>query len=122
MYFTNRPDRPGADQLHGAAVAVAGVGLRADLGSQLVFSGHFRPDADLMDVLAQRLLAEAVFTHFHGHHTGGHVDVIRCANHDCIDLAVHLGQHLAEVYILLGLGEFRGRLGQPPFIHVAQSY
>ena len=93
----------------------AGLGDGRAVGHQ----GDFAQAAGLVNGVRQRLLAEAVLTHFHGHHTGGHVDVIRRANHYCIDLALHLGQHLAEVYILFGRGEFFGSPGQPPFIHVA---
>ena len=69
--------------------------------------------------MGERFLAEAVFAHPHGHHGGDGVIVIGSTHGHRVDLVPHLGQHVAEVKVLLGVGEAGSRFVQGAVVDIA---
>ena len=76
-----------------------GIGrpLVPHLRRQLVLSRYLAHQASLVDRARQRLLAETVLAHPHGHQRGRGMIVVRRAHGDRIDARLHLLEHLAKI-------------------------
>ena len=121
MDLADRADHAGLDDLDRAAQPVFGRALVAHLRGHLLLGGHLAHHAGLVDRVRQRLLAVDVLAHLHGHDRGRGVRVVGRADGDGVDLLAHLREHLAEVVVLLGVGEAR-RLGvQRVVVDVAEG-
>jgi len=76
----------------------------AHLRDELLLARDLGHHPRLIDAVRQRLLAVAVLAQLHRHHARHGVGVIRRADHDRVDLLVHLVQQLAEILVPFGLG------------------
>ena len=121
MHLAHRPDHTALDQLHRAAVVGAGVDLRAHLRDQLVLLGGLGHRAGLVDTVRERLFAVAVLSQLHRRHANRGVCMVGRADHDCVDLGVHLVEHHAKVFEPLGLGEFLKGAAGSFFVDVAKG-
>ena len=94
-------DDAGLDPLHKGLHLAGGVELRAHLGHDALLAGHFGELANLVDIMAQGLLAVDVLAHFDSHHRRHRVQVVRRRDRHSVDVLVLGLQHLAEVLVLL---------------------
>ena len=84
--------------------------------------GHLGHQPGLVDRVRQRLLAEAVLAHPHGHQRGRGVGVVGRADGHRVDALAHLVEHLAEVGVALGLGKpLLAGVVQRAFVDVADG-
>ena len=119
--FLDRAESVGAEQFDAGAEAVGRRALVAHLGAEVLLGGELPHYAGFLDGPGQRLLAEAVLAHLHGHDAGRGVGVVGRAHGDGVDLAVHLLEHLAVVEVLLGVRELLGLLVERLFVDVAEG-
>ena len=117
----DRAQNPRSDQLDPRAEAILGGPLIAHLGTELLLGGERPHQPRLLDRPGQRLLAEAVLAHPHGHHAGRGVGVVGRADRHRVDLVAHLLEHLAVVEVLLRLGVLFTHLVEDFAVDVAQG-
>ena len=91
------PDDSRLEQLHRGLVARARCDLDAHLGHQLVGGGELAETTRFLEGAGEGLLAVDVFTKLHRRHRDGCVQVVGRADHDRIDLLVHLVEKFAPV-------------------------
>ena len=119
--FLDRPENPGPDQLDALAEAVLGRALVAHLGAELLLGGEGAHQPRFLDRPGQRLLAEAVLAHPHGHHARRGVGVVGRADGHGVDLVAQLLEHLAVVEVLLRFGVLLPHLVEDVAVDVAEG-
>ena len=117
----DRPEDTGPDQFDARAEAILRGSLVAHLGAELLLGGEGAHDPGFLDRPGQRLLAEAVLAHPHGHHAGRGMRVVGRADRHGVDLVAQLLEHLAVVEVLLRLGEVFRHLVEDVLVDVAEG-
>ncbi len=116
------PDESVLNRLDRAAQARRSAALIAHLRDDFFLFRQFSQIARLIDGLRQWLLAIDGLVHLHCRRRHNRVQMIRRRNRDAINLAAHLIQHLAEVFVKLRARIFLHlrRVTCGSGIHVAQ--
>ena len=121
MDLLDRSQNARSDELDALAEAGLGGPLVAHLGAELLLGGERPHEACFLDRPGQRLLAEAVLAHAHGHHAGRGVRVVGRADGHGVDLVAQLLEHLAVVEVLLRLGVLFPHLLELMLVDVAEG-
>ena len=109
-----------ADQLDAVAEAGGGGPLVAHLGRDLAFGGRLAHQPRLVGRVRQRLLAVDGLAQPHRHQGRRGVRVVGRAHDHGVDLGRQLLEQLAEVAVLLRLGELLALLAEAIGIDVAE--
>ena len=115
------PSIAGADELDARAEPVLGGALIAHLRAELFLGGEGPHQPGFLDRPGQRLLAEAVLAHSHGHDAGRGVGVVGRADGHGVDLVAELLEHLAVIKVLLCFGILLAHLVEDVAIDVAEG-
>ena len=121
MDLADRADRAGPDQLGQQPGLFARLALVAHLRGDLGLLGDLAHLAGLVDRVRQRLLAVDVLAHLHGHDADHGVQVVGRGSHHRVDVLLGF-EHLAEIGVVLGVGEFLGETRQDVLVHVAEGH
>ncbi len=123
--FARLANDAGVDHLDGAAQTVFGAALVAHLRGQFLLAGELTHGAHFADGLAERFLAEAMFTQGHGADGREAVVMVGRGNGDGINVLAHRVEHLAVILELPGVHGFIGKLFgffvERGLIHVADG-
>jgi hypothetical protein len=122
MNFCDGTQNPGAKQSSRFPQSARRRPLIAHLGDHLLFPGHLAHQAGFINGLGERLLAEAVFAHPHGHQRGHGVGMVGSTDRNGVDLVADFFKHFAEIGIGFGAGEAGGGVSQACPIDITNSH
>ena len=105
------PENAAADELDSRAETVLGGTLVAHLGTELFLGGERAHQSRFLDRPGERLLAETVLAHAHGHHARRGMAMVGRADGHGVDLVSQVLEHLAIVEVL-----FRFRIFFPHLV------
>ena len=103
--LVNRADGARLNDLGRLAQSRARRALIAHLRLHAGLSGDVGHLAGLVQRMGQRLLAEAVLPHLHGHDRRRRVGMVGGADRDGVNLFIHSNEHVAEIDELFGIGK-----------------
>ncbi len=122
MQLTDFADRAGLDHFAETIGIFRSLALIAHLGRDTVLAGFLHHPHRFIHRVGQRFLAINMFLAADSGNAGRSVRVVRGSDHDRVDLIFHFIQHLAVVFVTLGLRELiKGPCRFVP-IYVAESH
>ena len=108
MNLAHCSDGAGADHFDRAARSFHGMPLLAHLGDDTGFGGDLPHASRFVNGMGQRLLAVDMLPIAHGGDSGDGMNMVGCADHDCVQRLFHI-KHFAEVAVTFSGGVFGER-------------